>query len=933
MTIRFLRRRLIYIVALLLLAYALRVFRIDNQSIWWDEGISLHLATSSAAEIARDRLNNIHPPLYFFILKLWVSLVGASPFAGRYLSALAALGQVAVVFVLAQRWRRGEGGFLVPWLAAGLMAVSPLSVIYGQEIRVYAMLPLAYLGLLTLVERLHASQKQTWGSLATIAIIEWIALHLHYIALFGVAYVAVWGLLSRIIERNWRDARQWFVVQSIVALASLPWLVAVLSNWAAVSGEANAGTYLTEPVPLSYLFAQVWAFHLTGLAGSLASQFVRIAAAVTGFLVVVLIALRAFETRPFMVSRPSRVIRAATHWLVPLISALVVWNVRSFSHPRYIIMFAGAFIPLAAMLAAPAGRRMVRVLGAGLLTSLVVLSLWGLNTYFFDAESAKPDVRGSATFLEAVAGSDDLIVIPETDWSLPFEYNGATRVIMPGFGDATSALLETLDCAGDEACIGPDRVFVLDYPEGTRDWQGRLPFEMERRGAWIGEETFDGVRVHEYQMTSSGEPVETCERPADFSPLQFGALLVESVWIEQDAEADSAVAVAVCWRVVESTVDRLAITMGLTDPVTGERFAQAGSTLLNASGAPTEHWTQGEQVITYHLLPLPTGTPPIAADLFMGLLVDKETEQSPLEAVDTSGNPVGPLPRMGEARIGRSIGRDYSLYEVPELAVWEMPEMLAKGLELLEASFAPGPYRPGQTVRVKLTWRAAATNLPDIRPQVRLRQNDLTLAESGDAPVNGRHPTDRWHKGEIITEYRDLRLPPGSDGTAGLSVSVDERHIDLGQVTISGSSLIFDRPDVAVLADVEFAEGIRLVGFDPPPGVVTSAEQVPVTLYWQSSTGEIDTSYVVFVHLLAEDGRLIAQHDSPPSNGERPMHEWLAGEYIVDSHALTWRETSTQGTAQIAVGIYDPSTGIRLATADGSDNFLLPLSLIVENPE
>ena len=96
---RLLRYRFPLLIGLLLLAYALRMFRLDHQSLWWDEGISLHLATSALIELLQDRLNNIHPPLYFIILKGWLALVGVHSFTGRYLSALASLGQVAVVTV------------------------------------------------------------------------------------------------------------------------------------------------------------------------------------------------------------------------------------------------------------------------------------------------------------------------------------------------------------------------------------------------------------------------------------------------------------------------------------------------------------------------------------------------------------------------------------------------------------------------------------------------------------------------------------------------------------------------------------------------------------------------------------------------------------------------------------------------------------------
>ena len=143
----------IWLLILLLFAFGLRVFQLDGQSIWWDEGISLHLATSSLREIVNDRLNNIHPPLYFFILKGWLSLVGINAFSARYLSALAGWLQVATVLAIARRW--------FSWRTAAAASVlatfSAVSVIYGQEIRVYAMLALIYLALLALTRELTRS--------------------------------------------------------------------------------------------------------------------------------------------------------------------------------------------------------------------------------------------------------------------------------------------------------------------------------------------------------------------------------------------------------------------------------------------------------------------------------------------------------------------------------------------------------------------------------------------------------------------------------------------------------------------------------------------------------------------------------------------------------------------------------------------------------
>ena len=945
-------KRTLFLAALLLLgAWALRLYRLDAQSIWWDEGISLHLATSGAAEIVRDRLNNIHPPLYFFLLKTWLALTGVSPFTGRYLSALAGLLQVALVFTAARYWGRRAGRSLpAAWLAAGLMFISPLSVIYSQEIRVYALLPVAYLLLLLLAHRVL--MVQTTGtkpapagdsplllcssapllSLALLAATEWLALHLHYIALFAVAWVAVWGAWVNWRRGDWPALRRWVGAHGLVALASLPWLVAVVANWAAVQAEAAAGTFTTEPVPLPFLFAQVWAFHLTGLAGSLRSEFVQVGAGIAALLGAGLLVATVARSRGRDLAGDAGPVTGlvAAHWAVPLLAGLMVWSVRSFSHPRYIVMFAALLVPLAALLIVAARgvpRRATAVLFA---VTFVALNFWGLRQYFFDPDAAKPDMRGVARYLEATAAAGDLILIPDTDWSLPFEYGGPATVMMPGLdesGPATGALAAALDCSGDGPCARSGRVFAVDYPRGARDWQNRLPFELERRGYWHALGEFDDVRLREYRLDSS-TPLLDCRMPGTaIAPAYFGPLALEGAVVEQGAAADTAVTIALCWRVGDAAESAYSASLVLRDSLTGERLAQADTSLLDPRGAPTPHWEPGDEVVTYHVLPLAPGTPPVPLTLSAGVYTDGQEGRHPVEAFGPSGASLGQLLSLGEVALSPPLllALPYPT-AAPEL--WERAVALAPGLNLLGARFSPGPYRPGQTIRAGLTWQAEAA-LPDLRPTLSLEQAGAVLAESTAAPVQERYPTDEWQPGQIVSEVRDLRVPGDVSGVATLALSVGEQRLVLGEVDIEGAAVEFAPPDAAVAVDALFDETIRLVGFNPPPESLDPSQPVPVTLYWQSQSGEIDTGYTVFVHLLADDGRLIAQSDAIPAAGARPTNEWLAGEYVTDAHQLAWRESGYRGPARLAVGLYDAATGERLLTAEGTDHFSLPVGLSV----
>ena len=60
------------------LAVGLRLWRLDGQSLWADEGNSAALALRSWADISRAAAADIHPPLYYWLLNLWVKIFGLS---------------------------------------------------------------------------------------------------------------------------------------------------------------------------------------------------------------------------------------------------------------------------------------------------------------------------------------------------------------------------------------------------------------------------------------------------------------------------------------------------------------------------------------------------------------------------------------------------------------------------------------------------------------------------------------------------------------------------------------------------------------------------------------------------------------------------------------------------------------------------------------
>ena len=83
---------------ILWLAFGLRLYRLDFQSIWWDEGHSIFVAGQPIAQIPTLPAMDVHPPAYFILLHGWLAVAGRSEFALRYLSVIFSLLTVALLW-------------------------------------------------------------------------------------------------------------------------------------------------------------------------------------------------------------------------------------------------------------------------------------------------------------------------------------------------------------------------------------------------------------------------------------------------------------------------------------------------------------------------------------------------------------------------------------------------------------------------------------------------------------------------------------------------------------------------------------------------------------------------------------------------------------------------------------------------------------------
>ncbi len=126
-----------YVIIVLLLATAFRLYQIQTQSIWFDEGWSAYSAIQPDLQAAIDS-DKTNPPLYYVIVNIAARGFGDSEFALRWISLAFGLVGIALAYQLGKKLFNANAGLM----AAFLTAFSPLLWWAAQEARMYTLLAL-----------------------------------------------------------------------------------------------------------------------------------------------------------------------------------------------------------------------------------------------------------------------------------------------------------------------------------------------------------------------------------------------------------------------------------------------------------------------------------------------------------------------------------------------------------------------------------------------------------------------------------------------------------------------------------------------------------------------------------------------------------------------------------------------------------------------
>jgi hypothetical protein len=89
-----------------------------------------------------------------------------------------------------------------------------------------------------------------------------------------------------------------------------------------------------------------------------------------------------------------------------------------------------------------------------------------------------------------------------------------------------------------------------------------------------------------------------------------------------------------------------------------------------------------------------------------------------------------------------------------------------------------------------------------------------------------------------------------------------------------------------------------------------AGETVTVTLTWRALE-PIPSDWTVFLHLVDDEERIVAQDNRKPQDGKLPMPQWTPGDWLEDPHPIILPPELPPGSYTLRVGLYLPEDGGR----------------------
>jgi uncharacterized membrane protein len=210
------KQNALIIVLICVLYVAFRIWGMTDSCLWFDEIFSVHAAEHSWETIisfgAKDL---IHPPLFYVLLKLWITFGGESVFWLRLLPVIFSILALFPFWMICRELKLKQPATI---LAMSLFAVNGSLTKYGQEVRMYSLLLFLSLFSIWLFSRFYFRGKNFW----LLTAVNILLVYTHYFGWLIVIAEVVAILIAQRIK-----ILRILLMLGVTIAAFVPWIFAI----------------------------------------------------------------------------------------------------------------------------------------------------------------------------------------------------------------------------------------------------------------------------------------------------------------------------------------------------------------------------------------------------------------------------------------------------------------------------------------------------------------------------------------------------------------------------------------------------------------------------------------------------------------------------------------------------------------------------------
>ncbi len=909
-------------VLLCAIGIGLRLLRLEWQPLWWDEGYSVYFATEPLAVMAQLTAQDIHPPLYYALLHLWLTAFGsASPLILRAFSVLIGLLSLPAFWWLARIFYPGRPR--VARLALLLLVISPIHIFYSQEVRMYGLEMLLAIVSTSFFWRIANCE------LRTTRIRDWLGYVLATTALLYTEYYAALLPLCHGLWVIWHLRRQLRSILSLaaawiaIALAYLPWLLYAVPQLIPYISQKIVSD-ADRPLGLAAYALR----HLTAFtAGHIQPELLWLANAhwLALFALLLIPILRLLTVPQSPVPSPRSPVPNPQSLLLLLLlpfAAGFLLNLRLPFFPvggERVLLFVLPYLLLQLALwmddlmqtRLPWARGAVAFALAGLLLG-AGSGVWSFYTVpRYTDDDYRPLIRQTVQ-----QGSDTDTVLAVFPWQVGYwrayapvwglgELHGPWPLLTPSTA-WDGSVQAAIDSALKQGKLWfPAHLALGGILEGEiEDYlhssilpsPGEATVNFEKR--WYSTTT----RLSGWARTDDPTGAEFA---ADFSVVQLRSV---GLGAESVPSANQVLAVALGWG--EIPASPLRVTLRLEDSE-NRIWAQRDY-------SPPGDWSPtGETAGVDRVgLLIPPGVPPGFYQLMVGVG----------SATDEWLYPVSGPGGLSDVTQVASLRIDVPAEALPTLRLPMqriLPEPVTRdGIDFLGASgFDPAVTTlAGAQMNLSIFVQAQQPSPVDWEFYVSLLDGNGDGVAGWEGWPLSDYPLASWPPGSQIrlpvSFYLPASLSPGEYRlVAGLrdpASGAKSVPVALGGLPIRRRAVTFappqPQPQHPLAQPALFGSHATLLGYD---AATATDGSLTLTLYWRVEQTLLPP-HNVFVHLNDDTGNLLAQDDGVPGRRQTaaPSNTWTPGEIIVDPHTLNHSQLMSGMVALI--GLYEPDSGVRL---------------------